>query len=66
MLYKVVPKPICFKLLIQPIALAFSLALFKAGSNIAAKMAIIAMTTKSSMRVKECRDERLLFLDAVV
>src|SRR3954465_15332607 len=44
--------PICFKLLRQAIRLPFSLAELNAGSNIAARMAIMAMTTNNSMRVK--------------
>src|SRR5262245_41482246 len=39
-------------LLTQPVRLARSLALDKAGSSIAARIAIMAMTTSSSMRVK--------------
>ena len=40
------------RLLIQLADLPRSLALFKAGSRIAAKMAIMAITTSSSIRVK--------------
>src|ERR1035437_7805371 len=42
----------CLLLFMQPIACAFCLALVSAGSSIAARMAIIAMTTSNSMRVK--------------
>ena len=45
-------KPLVFKLFVQAIALAFSRALLKAGSSIAASIAIIAMTTSSSINVK--------------
>jgi hypothetical protein len=45
--------PICFKLLVQDIARALSRALDKAGSSIAAKIAMIAITTSNSMRVNE-------------
>lgn len=43
--------PRCFKLLVQDIARAFSRALLKAGNSMAAKMAIIAMTTNNSINV---------------
>lgn len=46
------PKPICFMLLIQEALRAFSRARAKTGNRIAAKIAMIAMTTKSSIRVK--------------
>src|SRR5687767_3810360 len=42
---------ICFKLLMQLISDALSFALDKAGSNIPARIAIIAITTNSSMSV---------------
>jgi hypothetical protein len=42
----------CRELLTQLMALALSLALDKAGKSIAAKIAMIAMTTSSSIRVK--------------
>jgi hypothetical protein len=45
-------RPNCFILFRQAVRLAFSLALARAGNNIAASMAIIAMTTKSSIKVK--------------
>ena len=42
----------------------FSLALDKAGSNIEARMAMIAMTTSSSIKVKALG--RCMFLQSVV
>src|ERR1039458_1068398 len=48
----IVAYPQFFMLLAQLIALAFALALARAGSSNAAKIAIIAMTTSSSIRVK--------------
>ena len=48
-------------LLTQLLAMAVSRALFSAGKSIAARMAMIAMTTRSSIRVKRRsrgRDER--------
>src|ERR1035437_6003796 len=42
----------CFILLRQPIACALPLALDNAGSNSAARMAMIAMTTSNSIKVK--------------
>ena len=44
-------RPTCFMLLTQLMAWAFCFALLKAGSNIAAKIAIIAMTTSNSIKV---------------
>ena len=44
--------PVDFKLLTQAIWRADALALFKAGSSIAARIAMIAITTNNSMRVK--------------
>jgi hypothetical protein len=43
---------ICFSLLMQLMDLAFALARDKAGSNNAARIAIMAMTTSNSMSVK--------------
>src|ERR1035437_1177686 len=51
-LYMAVAMPICLWLLRQLMALAFSLALLKAGKSIAARMAMMAITTNSSIRVK--------------
>ena len=47
------PTPICLRLLVQDIARALSRALDKAGGSIAAKIAMIAITTSSSIRVNE-------------
>ncbi len=44
--------PICFRLLIHLILCALLFAADKAGSNIAARMAMMAMTTSSSIKVK--------------
>jgi hypothetical protein len=41
-------------LLAQLLVLALSRALFNAGSNMDANIAIIAMTTSNSIRVKTC------------
>src|SRR5882724_752408 len=48
----VIPMPICRRLLTQEIFFARSLAAAKAGNNIAARIAIMAMTTSSSIKVK--------------
>jgi hypothetical protein len=45
-------KRICFMLFRSFESSARSFALLKAGSNMLARMAMIAMTTRSSMRVK--------------
>ena len=42
----------CFVLFMQLIAQAFCFALLKAGNNIAARIAIMAMTTSNSINVK--------------
>src|SRR5713226_2785600 len=44
--------PICLRLLMQPACRDFSRALAKTGKRIAASIAMIAMTTRSSIRVK--------------
>src|SRR6267142_4695320 len=46
------PRPICFVLFKQAMANALSLALAKAGNSMAARMAMIAITTSNSIRVK--------------
>ena len=46
------PKMICLILLKHLIPLAFSLALARAGSSSDARIAMIAITTSSSIRVK--------------
>jgi len=51
----------CLLLLMQLIPVALALALAKAGSNKPAKIAIMAITTSSSMRVKP-EDVRLFFI----
>ena len=44
-------KPICFKFDVQFIARAFARAWLNAGSNIAARIAMMAMTTVISMEI---------------
>src|SRR5258706_2421544 len=44
--------PICRRLLVHFVRLPFSFALARAGSSIAARIAMIAMTTNSSIKVK--------------
>lgn len=41
----------CFRLFMQTVRLAFSLALAKAGNSIAARIAMIAITTSNSIKV---------------
>jgi hypothetical protein len=48
--------------LAHPASLAFSLALFNAGNNIDAKIAIIAITTSNSMSVKRPWELVILFI----
>src|SRR5207249_12246808 len=52
---------ICLALLRQPIAWAFCFALASAGRSMPAKIAMMAMTTSSSMSVKPQRGERIVF-----
>ena len=60
--------PCCFRLFMQEVRCAFCFALAKAGNNMAAKIAMMAMTTNSSINVnpdrKEPLYERLLGLQA--
>src|SRR5713101_2293046 len=44
-------RPICFMLLMHEVCLAFDLDLARAGKSIAARLAMIAMTTRSSIKV---------------
>src|SRR5579859_2799038 len=46
--------PSCFWLLTQVAPMAFNLALDNAGKSIAARMAMMAITTNSSINVKPC------------
>lgn len=48
-----IPDPICLELLMQVVVRALSRALLKAGSSMAASMAMIAITIKSSISVNE-------------
>ena len=45
------PRPNCFVLFKQAVARALSFALLNAGSNIAARMAMMAITTNNSIKV---------------
>ena len=47
-----IPMLTCFCWLMHWVCLAISLALFNAGSSIPARIAMIAMTTRSSINVK--------------
>ena len=49
------PRVHCFWLLMQLMARAFARALLRAGSSMAARMAMIAMTTSNSIKVKDLR-----------
>src|SRR5436190_11474655 len=50
--YMAIPNSSCFRLFLHEVCFAFSLARAKAGRRRAARIAIIAMTTSSSMSVK--------------
>src|SRR5207245_2029563 len=56
------PNCICFSLLAQPIRLARSFDLDKAGSSILARMAMIAITTSNSIKVNAPTGSRRLRL----
>src|SRR5256885_10740035 len=56
-------RPTCLRLLTQLIRWARALARASAGSNIAARMAIIAMTTNNSIRVKAANFLRRFFIN---
>jgi hypothetical protein len=60
--YMTMPRVNCLTLDTHLIWCAFSLALAKAGSSMAARMAMMAMTTKSSIKVKARHTTFLLFL----
>ena len=47
------PSAFCLKLFTQAVARAFSLALFSAGKSIPARIAMIAITTRSSIKVND-------------
>ena len=53
--YMCIPRPNCFKLLRHLVWVAFCLALLKAGSRIEARIAIMAITTSNSIKVKARR-----------
>src|SRR5665213_1844080 len=53
--YMIQPRPSCFILLIHWMPCAFCLALDKAGSSIAARIAMMAMTTSNSIKVNPRR-----------
>ena len=55
--YIIMAREICFTLPTQETRFAFSFALASAGRSILARMAMIAITTSSSMRVKPHRRE---------
>src|ERR1035438_7427540 len=50
--YKTLAMPICRRLFRQTVFWLFALALANAGNSNAARMAMMAMTTKSSIKVK--------------
>src|SRR6476660_1741286 len=61
-------RPICLRLFVHLIAWAFALALLSAGRSMPAKMAIIAITTSSSIKVKPDRGSAasVLFIGLVI
>src|SRR4030095_15874420 len=60
-LYIDTPRPICLLLLRQVVCCAFVFALASAGRSIAARIAMIAITTRSSISVKAPRSRGYLF-----
>src|ERR1051325_7762569 len=59
-MYIEIARPVCLKLLVQEILRAFSRASANTGNSIAARMAIIAITTSRSISVKPLLDEGLM------
>jgi len=55
LVYITVARPTCFMFIKQVVFFADSLACAKTGNRIAAKIAMIAITTRSSIRVKPLR-----------
>ena len=57
-----VATPICRMLEVHLMALAFSLAMDNAGNSMPARMAMMAITTRSSIKVKPLCLERNVFM----
>ena len=62
--YKLAPMPICFKLFLHTTPLACFFTRCSAGINIAINKAIIAITTKSSIKVNASRLNKIVLLFA--
>ena len=60
--YCLIPRPICLRLLMQDALRADSRAAFKAGSNIPARIAMMAITTVSRFSAK-CFFEQAVFFE---
>ena len=60
--YIIIASAICLLLLMQVLVLAFSFARDSAGRSMAARMAMMAMTTSNSMRVKPRRADRWVMI----
>jgi hypothetical protein len=58
--YIAVPIPICRRLFRQAVCLAFAFALAKAGNSMAARIAMIAITTNNSINVNPPRQQCFL------
>jgi hypothetical protein len=56
-------RPSCLLLFMQAAATAFALALFNAGNSMAARMAMMAITTSSSIKVNPAYRDFMLFRD---
>src|SRR6516165_10333420 len=57
--YICIPRPNCFRLLVHAAWAAFWRALLKLGKSMAARIAMMAMTTSSSISVKAQREYRV-------
>src|SRR5437773_7066892 len=55
-------RPICFWLFMQAVRCAFALDFANAGSNSAARIAMMAMTTSNSISVNALRGRMLFFI----
>src|SRR5882757_4842694 len=60
--YMIQPSVNCFVVFIHAVAWARAFALAKAGNNMAARIAIMAMTTNNSINVKPCRKGETTFV----
>ena len=66
MTYSAVARPICLRLFLHCVETACDLALTKAGRSMAARMAMMAMTTSNSINVKPLWDVCFISLQLLI